>query len=172
MPQRTPDYVVIGKITKPHGIRGQVHVLSMTEDPARYQKLRSVFLNRNGERCERDIERVNITPTAVLLQLSGISDRTEAEAWRGALVEIAGQDVMPLPEGQHYYFELDGLTVETEAGQVIGKIVEVLSYPAQDLYVVKSSEREYLIPAVPAIVKKVDTERQVVVINAIDGLLD
>ncbi len=172
MPQRLPDYVVIGKITKPHGIRGELHVLPLTEDVNRYQKLSSVFLNRNGEHIEQQIERVKIIPGAVLLQVQGITDRNAAETWRGALVEIAGKDVMPLPEGQHYYFELDGLTVETETGQVIGKIVDVLSYPAQDVYVVRSEDREYLIPAVSAFIVKVDTERQTVVINAIDGLLD
>jgi 16S rRNA processing protein RimM len=172
MPERTPDYVVIGKVSKPHGIRGELRILPLTEDAHRYKLLQSVFLNKNGVRSLFKIEQAKIVPSAVLLKLDGVPTRTEAENWRNALVEIEGKEVLPLPEGKHYYFELDGLTVETETGQIVGQIVDVLGYPAHDVYVVKSDVREHLIPAVPEIVIKVDTKRQVMVINAIEGLLD
>jgi len=115
---------------------------------------------------------VKLSPAAVLIRLQGIATRNEAENWRGSLVEIEARDVQPLAEGEHYYFELIGMTVESDNGQKVGTVTDVLSYPAQDLYVVESAGREILIPAVPAIVQRVDTKRGVMVIHALEGLLD
>lgn len=172
MPENVPEFVVIGKVLRPHGVQGELRLMPLTENPERFRKLNAVFLNRDGGRWLFPITGVKLSPSAVLIRLQGITTRTEAENWRGSLVEIEAKDVQPLAEGEHYFFELIGMTVESESGQKVGIVTDVLSYPAQDLYVVESAGREILIPAVPAIVRRVDTERRVMVIHALEGLLD
>jgi len=163
---------VIGQVLRPHGIRGELRVRSLTENAERYRLLQRLYLNLNGIRTCFTIERLKITPAAVLLKLEAVDTRDDAERYRDALVEIEGEAVLPLAKGRYYYFELDGLTVETDAGEVIGRVTDVIGYPAHDVYVVTSETREYLIPAIAEIVIKVDMERQVMVIHALDGLLD
>jgi 16S rRNA processing protein RimM len=171
-PQRAPDFVIVGEVQKPHGIRGELRVRPLTEDVERFKSLDSVYLNRNGERSLFKVLNAKIVPDAVLLRLEEIPTRTEAEQWRQASVEIAGELVQPLPEGQHYYFEMDGLTVVTETGQTIGQIVDIHSYPAHDVYVVRSESRDIMIPAIAEFVVRVDLEHKLMVVRIIDGLLD
>lgn len=172
MPENIPEFVVVGKVLRPHGVQGELRVMPQTENAERFRKLTAVYLNRDGERWPFPITGVKLSPAAVLIRLQGIATRTEAENWRGSLVEIEARDVQPLAEGEHYYFELIGMAVESDSGQKVGTVTDVLSYPAQDLYVVESAGREILIPAVPAIVQHVDTKRRVIVIHALEGLLD
>ncbi|NLP10255.1 16S rRNA processing protein RimM [bacterium] len=172
MPENVPEFVVIGKVLRPHGVEGELRLMPLTENPERFRQLTAVFLNRDGGRWQFPIAGVKLSQAAVLIRLQGIATRTEAENWRGSLVEIEAKDVQPLAEGEHYYFELIGMTVESESGQKVGIVTDVLSYPAQDLYVIESAGREILIPAVPAIVQRVDLKRRLMVIHAIEGLLD
>lgn len=171
-PQQAPDFVIIGEVQKPHGIRGELRIRPLTEDVERFKSLDRVYLNRNGERRLCTVLNVKIVPDGVLLRLEEIPTRTEAEEWRQATVEIPGELVPPLPEGQHYYFELDGLTVVTETGQTIGRIVDIHSYPAHDVYIVRSETRDIMIPAIAEFVLRVDLEQKLVVVRIIDGLLD
>jgi 16S rRNA processing protein RimM len=171
-PQHAPDFVVIGDVQKPHGIRGELRVRPLTEEVERFKSLTSVYLNRNGERQLCTVLNVKIVPDGVLMRLEEIPTRNEAELWRQATVEIAGDQVLPLPEGQHYYFEMDGLTVVTESGQTIGQIVDIHSYPAHDVYVVRSESRDIMIPAIAEFVVRVDLEQKLMVVRIIDGLLD
>ncbi|HPI73216.1 MAG TPA: ribosome maturation factor RimM [bacterium] len=172
MPANVPEFVVIGKVLRPHGVRGELRLMPLTENPERFRRLTTVFLNRDGGRRPFPITGVKLSPTAVLISLQGIATRTEAENWQGSLVEIEAKDIQPLAEGELYYFEVIGMAVESESGQKLGTVTDVLSYPAQDLYVVESAGREILIPAVPAIVQRVDTEQRLMVIHALEGLLD
>ena len=108
----------------------------------------------------------------VLLSLQGIESRNDAERLRGATLEIPGDQVLPLAENEYYYFQLIGLQVVAESGESIGKVEDIISYPANDVFVVRMGEREVLIPDVPDIICKVDLQNGCLVINPLPGLLD
>ncbi len=180
MPQNTPktggwpEYVVIGQVLRPHGVRGALRVLPLTDHPRRFEKNRIVFLSHQGQKRQRFsiAQALMADGGVVLLQLAELTSREAAAEWRGAIVEIPGEEVTPLPAGEYYIFELIGLGVETQNGQKIGTLCDIQSYPWHDIYVVRNDQREYLIPAVAEIIVKVDTQAGVIIINAIDGLLD
>ena len=164
---------MIGHITKAHGIRGALRIAPLTDDPKRFHLLKEVWFNRGGrERTSFTPTRVQIVPDAVLLTVAELSDRNAAEAWREADVEIPGDQVLPLAEGQHYLFEIMGICVVTEEGKTLGEVVDIVRNPAHDVYVVRGEEREYLIPAVPEFVRQIDSESGLMIVHIIDGLLD
>jgi len=169
---RLPDLIDIGQITRTHGIHGDVCVRPLTDKPDRFKLLQRVFLNRDGEPNPFNIESVKIAGRFVLLHVHGIDSIEQAQQWRNAYVQIPREDCVPLPQGQYYYFEVMNLTVLTTAGEKIGHIEDIQSYPAHDIYVVRNDDREYLIPAVPEIIKKIDILQGTMVIQAIEGLLD
>ncbi|MBN2357043.1 16S rRNA processing protein RimM [candidate division KSB1 bacterium] len=168
-----PDFVVIGRVLRPHGVRGVLRVKALSDHPRRFQIIRHLYLSHEGEgRKLFTIHHAKTVHGAVLLQLHEIQTREQAELWRGALVEIPGAEVPHLPEGKQYLFELIGLEVQTQNGLRIGALSDVISYPWHDVYVVRNDAREYLIPAVADIILDVDEQAGVMTINAIDGLLD
>jgi 16S rRNA processing protein RimM len=170
---RTPDYVVIGQVRRPHGIRGALRVAPMTDDPERFHLLKKVWFSLgDDERKPFTPTRVQVLPDAVLLTVSEISDRNGAELWRQAYVEIPGEEILPLAEGKHYLFEIIGVQVVTEEGVALGQVVDILRNPAHDVYLVRGEEREYLIPAVPEFIRQIDSETGIMIIHVVDGLLD
>ncbi len=170
---RVPEYVVIGKVRRPHGIRGVLRIGIMTDDPHRFRLLREIYLSRNDHDRKRfAIINVGIVPDAILLTLEGIDSRDDAESWRDAWVEITGDQIMPLEEGQHYLFEILGLQVQTEEGEILGTVVDILRNPAHDVYVIKQDEREFMVPAVPEFIRQIDSESGIMIIHVVDGLLE
>ena len=168
-----PDFVIIGKITRPHGVRGTLRVAPITDDPQRFQLLSKIYIhNENGPRTEYNISTVQIANRYILLKLQDINTRNEAEPLRGCYIEIPRQECLPLPEGEHYYFELIGFSVVSNQGKVIGELHDVYSYPANDIYVVRNKNKEILIPAVDEFIEQVDYKTGIITINPIDGLLD
>ena len=79
---------------------------------------------------------------------------------------------MPLPEGTYYTFELIGMDVVTEEGERLGRLSDVWSMPAQDVYVVEREGKEILVPALQTIIREVDLPHQRMTVNLPDGLLD
>ena len=172
-PVNVPDYVVIGKINKPHGVRGYLKVEPLTDQPERYKMLEKVHI-RSGEQNlhEYKLENVQIAKGFLLIKLANISSREQAAALRGQTVEIPGKDVLPQPEGIYYFFEFIGLDVITDQAEKIGKIVDVIEFPANDVFVIVKDGREYMIPDVPDIVVKKNVRQGHIVIRVIEGLFD
>jgi len=164
---------VVGRITRPHGVRGTLRIAPMTDHPERFRQLKQIWLSHSEtERTPFSITRVQMQPDAVLVTLAGIDDRDAAEQWRAAWVEIPGTEVLPLPEGKHYLFEIIGVQVVTEDGVALGQVVDILRNPAHDVYVVRGEEREYLIPAVPEFIRQIDSETGLMIVHVVDGLLE
>ena len=171
--EELPEYVTIGQITKPHGIRGSLKVEPLTDDPQRFKWLDKIYLTFDEkERTQYHIDHVQIGPQFVYLTLDEITNRDEAEKCRSAYIEITRDECLPLPKDEHYYFDLIGFSVKTKDGKYIGALTDVQSFPAHDLYVVQSDSKEILIPAVPEIVVGVDGDSREIIIDPIDGLLE
>jgi len=170
----TVEWVTIGKVTAPHGVRGEVRVYPLTEFPDRFFDLARVFLCRGEGRSERRVSRVKgLARGLFLLKLEGIDTRDEAERWRGAEVQVPRAEAVPLPPGRYYVFELVGARVVTKDGAPVGRLEDVLATAANDVFVVRSEEgREILVPAVRHVVLSIDPEEGTIVIDPIPGLLE
>ena len=162
-----PWDLVVGQVTAPFGVKGEVRVRPETDLPERFQRLCQVRLEfSTGEERPIRILRVRVTAKGLLVTFEGYEDRPQAEALRGAWVKIKHSMALPLPEGSYYLHELIGLRVVTEEGRELGEITEVLKSPAHDVYVTPRA----MIPALREIVKRLDLEQKLMVVSLPEGL--
>ncbi len=169
--KRKPEFVAIGIITRPHGINGEVVVSPITDNPMQFMELRQVYLKGDEDNRQTfKIERIRQKKTGFIIKLSGINDRNQAEELKNFFVERRREREEHLPADEYYIFDLIGLQVVTTSGEVLGKICEVLSLPANDVYVVQSQSREILIPAIKDVIKQIDLEAEIMEIEPLDGL--
>jgi 16S rRNA processing protein RimM len=108
----------------------------------------------------------------VLVAFDGVADRDAAEALVGARLLIHAADLPPAAEGEFYYHEVTGFSVETAAGEPLGTIAETFTTGLNDVWVVRNGQREYLIPVIADVVRTFDRDAGRVVIEPMPGLLD
>jgi 16S rRNA processing protein RimM len=164
--------IAVGRVTKPHGIRGEVIVVPTGGIPERLRSLCEVFLERPGGRATLTIERVRTRRGHAIVKFAGIEDRSAAEEAVGSSVSIPLEELPALAPGTFYVHDIIGLRVESESGEPLGEIVDVASGAGNDLYVLRRGEREHLIPAASEIVREIDLAARKMVIRVLDGLLD
>jgi 16S rRNA processing protein RimM len=167
------EVITIGKILKAVGLRGEVKVLLLTDFPERFKLLREVIVQTQEEEPQQvEIDHVRYGPPFIYLTFTGLSSVTQVEPLIGGLIQIPEEQRVSLPEGSYYQFELQGMDVYLEEGTLLGKVDQVLQTGSNDVFVVKSGEREYLIPALHTVVKKIDLFKREMIIHPMDGLLD
>jgi 16S rRNA processing protein RimM len=151
---KPPELIRIGFVRRAVGLRGEVEVEPLTDDPARFHSGLSV---RAGAVMRR-VEQVRGGRSTVVLKFAGVDDRTLAERLRGEYLEIEASQAHLLPEGSYYHWQLVGLGVFDPEGHRLGEISDVLTYPANDIYVVSDGTDELLVPALAQVVRSVDLE--------------
>lgn len=175
-PSHAPDGVVVGRVVGVHGLRGELRVRLLDEDNQNLRAAPSVWLTREQGDPNTVEARVRAVGTArrgeLRLALEGVDDRDRALALRGRLVRVRAEDLEPLPPGAYYQYELIGCRVEDGAGRELGVVREIWETGAPDVLVVASRDGEWLVPAAPEILRRVDLEARCVVIDAPPGLLD
>lgn len=167
-----PALVRVGRIVRPHGVRGEVRVMPDTDFPQRLAALQEILLVKADRSAVVQVETVRPGGAHVLMKLSGIDSVEQAEAWRGAEVAVPRAQAAPLGAGQHYVFEVLGLRAETEDGRVLGTVTEILRTGSNDVYVIRDRAREVLVPAISTVVLQIDVAGGRVVIRPLDGMLD
>lgn len=166
------ELITVGKILKPFGVGGEVRVQSLTDVPGRLEGLDDVILEtHSGELISTKVSHVRVDKRSYLLKFSAFSTPEEARRFQHAWLKIPKQQMPPLPPGEHYQFELIGLTVEDKAGHRLGTLEEVLELPAQHVFVVRNGSEEMWIPATQKMVIKVDLKDGVMVVESRYGLV-
>jgi 16S rRNA processing protein RimM len=167
-----PALVIVGRVVKPHGVRGEMRVDPETDFPDRLVGLREAHLVLDGRPTPVTMETVRRTGEGFLVKIAGIDRPEDAGKWRGALLAVAREDAAVLPEGRYYIFDVMGMTAVTDAGQALGVIDEVIRTPANDVFVIRGPRGEILVPAIASVVLAVDGAARRVVIHPLPGLLD
>ncbi len=164
--------VVVGRIGRPHGIRGEVTVEPRTDEPdERFAPGAVLIASPPTERLE--VERSHWHSGRLLVSFAGVTDRNAAEALRGVILEIDRDDSEEPDDPEEFYDSaLVGCRVRTVEGADVGEITEVAHLPAQDLLVVVGPFGEVLVPFVEEIVPTVDPAARMVVIDPPPGLLE
>jgi 16S rRNA processing protein RimM len=168
-----PRMITIGQVTTSHGSRGEFKVIPLTDFPDRFNRLKEVVIDQDGRQSVKRLESARPHKHFVILKLEGVDDPETAQRMRNALVQISESELMPLPEGHYYIFQLIGLEVFTEAGVHLGKIDNIFQTGSNDVYrVLSGTGREFLIPALKQVVTRIDLEQRKIVIRPLEGLLE
>lgn len=153
----TDNMVTVGKLIKSFGVKGQARVLSLTDVPNRFEKLKEVTLESpTGKTLVTTVTDVHPDGQSYLLRFGAFSTPEEVGDYRGAWLKIPQEEVPPAPEGHHYQFQLIGLTVKDELGNAFGTLEEVVALPHQHLFVIRGANKEYLLPALRKWISSVD----------------
>jgi len=173
---RTPEpcYLTVGQVLRPHGIRGELRVRIVTDYPERLGQHTHFYLARpdSPEKARRyPVEKQRFNKKTLLLKLAGYDDRDSAGELRGMLVQIPIEEAVPLEVGEYYHFQLVGVQVETEDGEPLGQVVEVIDTGANDVYVVRGPRGELLLPALDDVILELDLEAKRMVVRPLPGML-
>ena len=150
----------IGIILKPHGVRGAIKVGPMTDDVARFKSLEKVYIENKMYK----VLNAQISPNEVILTLDGLTDRNQAELFRNKDIQVEKADAVKLQEGRYFIVDIVGCEVFVE-DKSIGKVDEVLQNGAADVYVIKSKDKECMVPALKTLLLNVDTENKKIVLD-------
>jgi len=167
---KTPRHLIIGRVLRPFGVRGELKVEILTDFPERFASLRQVFIGDDAKSFP--VERARLHSGTVLVKLAGIDTPEDAAQLREQLVYVAIADAVSLPENRVYLYQLIGLRVRTSDGQTLGEITDVLDTRANDVYIVSDGTRELLLPAIPDVVKEINLTRGEMIVKLIDGLVE
>jgi 16S rRNA processing protein RimM len=168
MGKAPPEFLIIGRILAPWGIRGEVKVQVVTDFPDRFLPRKLVYANG----CPLEIESCRPHKQHLVLKLATIDSVEAATRLRGCDLTIPSSELLPLPEGQYYTFQIIGLEVVTTGGETLGHVKDIMTTASNDVYIVEGKRGEILIPAIEDVVKSIDLEKGKMVIEAIEGLLD
>ena len=165
--------VLIGKIQGTHGIGGQLRVVPFAGDASSISKLKSVLLKAPGGAMEPfQVASARAHGKRVLLALKPFDNINQVLHLVGREI-YADRAVLPeLPSDEFYWSDLLGLQVETEEGESLGELVEIIETGSNDVYVVKKDGREVLIPALEDVVLAVDLDANRMTVSLPEGLLD
>jgi 16S rRNA processing protein RimM len=169
------EYLLIGKISGVHGIRGNVKVVSFADSPDIFETdLPFLVIDAGGNSHMYTIDWVKPHQRGLLMSLHDVQDRNGAEALIQAEIYIKKSDLPSLEEGTYYWFEMIGLSVYDTDGEFLGRIESVMPTGSNDVYVVKDEERgaayEILIPALASVVHEVDLGGGKIVVELPEGL--
>ncbi len=166
-----PAFLAVGRFRRPHGVRGEALVEILTDFPERLQPETVVYA---GETRRRLVIRSRRSHNeGLLLSFVGLDTPEAVGQLRHQFLYVTAADRPPLPEGEYYHHQLLGLAVQTEDGQRLGTLTDILETGANDVYVV-TSERggEVLLPVIPGVILDVDLDAGTMRVHLPDGLLE
>ncbi|MFN2746205.1 MULTISPECIES: ribosome maturation factor RimM [Bacillus] len=166
----------VGKIVNTHGVKGEVRVISRTDFPEeRYKSGNTLYLFMEGkeEPVQATVSAHRLHKQFHLLQFKEVETLTEAEKLKNALIKVPEDQLGQLAKDEFYFHEIIGCDVFSEDGDEIGKVKEILTPGANDVWVVgRPGKKDVLIPYIDAVVKDINVEDKTIKIHIMEGLLD
>lgn len=164
------EFLEAGKIVTTHGIRGEVKIMPYTDTPELLAEFDRLFMGRNKD--EVTIVRSRVFKNMVIAKIEGVDTPEDAEKLRNKLLYMHRDD-LELGEDTYFIQDLIGMEVrDADSDELFGVIDDVMQTGANDVYVVKSGDKELLVPAIADVVISTDIDGNVMTIRPLDGLFD
>ena len=167
------QFVSIAKITKTHGVRGEVTAILLTDFPDRFRQLRQVCLSSREESFWEEIERYRFHKNRVILKFQGRERPHEVQELVGCEVQIPESDRVELPDDTYFDSDLEGCEVFTE-DQLLGEVLEILKSGggSVNLVIATPDGQEFMVPLVKDFVKEIDLQNSRIRVDLPPGLLE
>jgi 16S rRNA processing protein RimM len=154
---REPEFLVVGKLRRAHGVRGEIAMEVYTHFPELMAPGQVVYIGESHH--PHTIEKTRWKNALMLLKFAGIDDRTLVSTLTNALVFIQASVLPPLADDTFYYHELIGLGVVTDSGEHLGTVEEILETGANDVLIIQDDQgKERLLPAIDSVVLEIDLD--------------
>ena len=162
----------IGQIVNTFGIKGMVKVKPFTDDIRRFDELKTVYVEKNSNQTEYEIEEVKYHKDMVLIKFKGIDKVEQAEMLRNSYLTVSRDSVEKLEEGRYYIVDLLGLEVYTDEQILLGTLDDIFNTGSNDIYVVKDKQgKQILLPAIQDVIKQIDIENKKIIVHLLPGLI-
>ncbi len=162
-------FAIVSKILSPFGIEGEAKCSIETDIPENITLQKGFYLRKGNRRIYMEVEYIRPHHKSFIIKFKGLDTPEAVKFFKGWFLEVPYEDLVPLKEGEYYWFELIGLKVYTKEGTFVGVVEDIIATGAHDVYVVRGEEKEMLIPSVFA--EEIDTQKEVMIINPIEDLL-
>jgi 16S rRNA processing protein RimM len=164
------EFLEAGKIENVHGLKGEVKIMPWCDSAEFLCEFERLFLD--GGNTELEIERARVFKNTVIMKFAGTDTVEQAETLRNKVLYMWREDV-ELDDDCYFVQDLIGLKVyDADNGFLYGEITDVMQTGANDVYSIKGSSREYLVPAIPEVVTETDIEGKTMKIRPLDGLFE
>lgn len=162
------QYLEVGKVTNVHGLNGEVKVQPWADSPEFLCQFKTLYVDESH--FPMNVQRARVHKNMVIIKFEGPTDVPSALSLRNATLYIDRADAK-LPQGAFFLADIYGLEVrDASTGEVLGKIADVLTLPANNVYVVRGGPRDLMIPAVPQFIAETNLEDGFVRVNMMEGL--
>lgn len=165
------EYISIGQIVNTHGLRGEVKVYPLTDDIRRFDRIDSVYIEENNDLIALDVTDVKYLKNMVIIKFENIDDAESAEKLRNRYIKVHRKDAVKLPEDTFLICDLIGLQVFTAAGVYLGNVADIIQTGSNDVFVVRSEDKEVLIPGLKSIFKNIEFESKKIIVELPEGLV-
>ena len=166
------EYIKIGTITQPFGIKGEMKVYPHTDDPGRFKRLKKVFIKNGESFAEYESQSAKLSLPLVILKLKGIETPEEIRPLRQKDLYVLREDAVPLNDGEYYSADIIGMDVVDDEGIERGKITDIIQTGANDVYEITGNGKVFLLPAIKQCILNVDVAAKKMTIHILEGLLD
>ncbi|OEU74997.1 MAG: 16S rRNA processing protein RimM [Desulfuromonadales bacterium C00003093] len=165
--------VVLGRIVKAHGTRGELKVHLYSESDA-LSVVKTIFIHSlEGKKVRYGVIKARANKAhGAILAVEGVFDRAQAEAFVGMEISVEKALLPRLDAEEYYWYELEGLSVVNVAGMKLGLLSDIMATSGHDVYIVQGSMGEILVPAVEQVVKEIDLEKGLMVVDLPPGLVE
>ena len=166
------EFFRIGKFVTTRGLKGELKLYSYTDNIDRFEELDYFFVGDDRTKTY-ELERTSkISNDMVIIKIKGYDTIESVQKFLQKDVYVDRDNTYELEEDELLIVDMIGMRVETVGGEYLGQLEDVLQYSANDVYIVKSDDKEYLIPATYEVVPEIDMEKKLMKIRPIPGLLD
>ena len=162
------DWIPVGRVTRTHGLKGELKFYPFEKNGITVQSGQKICL----EKMQLKVESVRGTKSPFILKLDGINSIEDTKSLVGQEVRVARKDFEPLPEGEFYRFEIEGLKVFDDTGKYYGVVEEIVETGSNDVYVVRGEGKEWLIPMIDSVVHTIDLEQGKLIFHCVEGLFE
>jgi 16S rRNA processing protein RimM len=162
----------LGKIVRTHGVKGDVMILLDADDPQRYKKIKSVYVETDGELTSFNIKQVSIQNDIAKVHIEGVDDMTKAEEFIRCEVYMPLTFLPKLDENKFYFHEIINFKVIDKTMGEIGIFEKVVDIPQQTIGQIKNGNKEILVPMIPQFIERVDRNEKILYLDLPEGLVD
>jgi 16S rRNA processing protein RimM len=165
------EYLKIGLIKKTHGLRGELKIFPLTDEPSRYKSIKNIFIKKDDLFNKYTIKSVKETPNDIIVKLFGIESIEEAESFKNCYIYIDRDDGLALNDWEYYSEDIVGCEVLYN-NKLMGIVVDLVNFGANDNLVIKYNSGEFFFPFSRSYIDRIDLESKKIYINQIEGFFD
>ena len=167
------EFLTVGKIVNTHALKGELKVVSSSDfTEERFARGNTLYIAYENQELEVEIATHRVHKGANLITFKNMNSINDVEKYKGCELLVSMEDLTDLEENEFYYFEIIGCRVQTTEGDVVGEVTEIMQTGANDVWTIKrDGKKDALIPYIEQVVKSINVEEKLIVIEPLEGLL-